>query len=313
MVAKEVEKRPDLGLRLVGFVDDDPGKVGEVVHGMKVLGATEQLAQIAERKGAKQAVITIANPSGKDIRRITGLCEEAQLPVRIIPSLFEILEGRVSLTRVRDVSIEDLLRRPVVDLETERLDRLLRGKRVLVTGAGGSIGSEISRQVFRWNPDVLVLLERSEPQLFSIHSELVKEESSVELVPCLTDMSDPEGLESVLLTYEPQVIFHAAAHKHVPMLEWNAVEAVKNNVIGTQRLMDAADRHGVGTFVMLSTDKAVNPTSIMGATKRTAEMLLQAKAQDSRRSTSRFVSAMCWARRDRWSPSSRSRSRPADP
>ena len=282
LVAKEVEKRPDLGFRLVGFVDDDPTKMGEVVHGVRVLGATAHLGQISERVGAKQAIITIANPSGQDIRRIVGLCESAHLPVRIIPRLVEILDGRVNLTRVRKVSIEDLLRRPVVDLETKRLGRFLRGKRVLVTGAGGSIGSEISRQVARGGPDVLVLLERSEPQLFSIHSELVRDDLAVKLVPCLTDICDREGLETVFSKYRPEVVFHAAAHKHVPMLEWNAVEAVKNNVMGTHCVMDAAERHGIETFVMLSTDKAVNPTSIMGATKRTVEMLLQAKDQHAR-------------------------------
>ncbi len=223
----------------------------------------------------------------REIRRITSLCEEAQLPVRIIPSLFDILDKRVNLSGFREISIEDLLRRPVVDLETERLERFLRGKRVLVTGAGGSIGTEISRQVARWEPELLVLLERSEPQLFSIHSELVKQNLPVELIPCLTDICDYEGLDAVFSKYKPEVVFHAAAHKHVPMLEWNPVEAVKNNVIGTRTLVDIAGFHGVETFVMLSTDKAVNPTSIMGATKRTAEMLLKAKAS---RSQTKYVS-----------------------
>lgn len=287
MVAKEVEKRPDLGMRLVGFVDDNPTKHGNVLHGLKVLGGTSEIGPVAQRTGAQEAIITIANAAGEDVRRIRGFCDEAQVPVRIIPSLFEILEGKLNLGRVREVSIEDLLRRPVVELETERLERFLKGRRVLVTGAGGSIGSEISRQVARFGPEVLVLLERSEPALFAIHSELREEARGVELVPCLTDLCDEDGVEVALTTYGPHVIFHAAAYKHVPMLEWNGVEAVKNNVMGTRTVVDAADRHGVEAFVMLSTDKAVNPTSIMGATKRTAEMLLQAK---DRRSPTKYVS-----------------------
>ena len=286
-VAKDVEKHPDLGLRLVGFVDDDAMKVGNVVHGLTVLGTTIELEKIARKKGAKQAIITIATLSGEDVRRIQRLCDDARLEVKIIPSLSEILDGRVSVGGVRDVSIEDLLRRPVADLETQRLTRFLEGKRVLVTGAGGSIGSEISRQVTRLAPEVLVLLERSEPQLFRIHLELVKVGGDGHLVPCLTDLCDEEGVEAILATFKPHVVFHAAAHKHVPMLEWNAAEAVRNNVVGTQHVVDGANRHGVETFVMLSTDKAVNPTSIMGATKRTAEMILQGKSQQS---STKFVS-----------------------
>ena len=286
-VAKDVEQHPNLGLRLVGFVDDDATKVGNVVHGLTVLGTTTELEKIARKKGAKQAIITIATLSGEDVRRIQRLCGDAGLEVKIIPSLSEILDGRVSVGGVRDVSIEDLLRRPVADLETDRLTRFLEGRRVLVTGAGGSIGSEISRQVARLAPEVLVLLERSEPQLFRIHSELLKSGRDDHLVPCLTDLCDEEGVEAILATFKPHVVFHAAAHKHVPMLEWNAAEAVRNNVVGTQHVVDGANRHGVETFVMLSTDKAVNPTSIMGATKRTAEMILQGKSQQS---STKFVS-----------------------
>jgi len=285
-VAKEVKKRPDLGIRIVGFVDDNPEKIGRDVHGFNVLGSTETLEAIARRTGAQEAIITLGNPTGDDVRRIRRLCGEGGLKVRIIPSWAEILDGRARLT-VRDVSIDDLLRRPEVELGGERLALFLKGRSVLVTGAGGSIGSEICRQLARLSPRRLILLERSEPQLFAIHSELTRDASDLELVASLTDLCDKDDVDSVLERYAPDVVFHAAAYKHVPLLEWNCRRAIKNNILATYRLVEAAERHQVETFVMLSTDKAVNPTSIMGATKRVTEMIVQAK---DHRSLTKFVS-----------------------
>jgi FlaA1/EpsC-like NDP-sugar epimerase len=276
MVAREIEERPDLGIAPVGFVDDDRLKVGTMIHGLSVLGTTADLARIRRKTSARQALIAIASARGADIRRIVGACEQAELPAKIIPGMYEILDGRVNLSRIRDVSIEDLLGRDPVSLDTELLVQFIRDKRVLVTGAGGSIGSELCRQIARLRPACLVLVERAEFHLFTIHHEMTGEFPNLDVRPRLCDVCDTKRLDAVFDLDAPHVVFHAAAHKHVPMMEWNPGEAIKNNVFGTMKVADAADRHGAEAFVLISTDKAVNPTSVMGATKRVAEMYLQA-------------------------------------
>jgi FlaA1/EpsC-like NDP-sugar epimerase len=281
-VAQEIARRPDIGMRAVGFVDDDQMKVGTVIHGLTVLGTTSRLAPIARRRGATQALITIASGRGKDIRRITELCSEAGLAVKIIPAVHEILDGSVNLSMIREVSIEDLLGREPVKLEEELVARLIADKRVLVTGAGGSIGSELCRQIARLNPRALTLGERAEYQLFTIHEELRTRYPQLHLVPRMCDVCDSKRLDAVFAADQPQIVFHAAAHKHVPMMELNPGEALKNNVFGTKKVADAADRHGTGVFVLISTDKAVNSSSIMGATKRVAEMYTQALSSRSK-------------------------------
>jgi FlaA1/EpsC-like NDP-sugar epimerase len=281
-VAREIGKHPELGIRPVGFLDDDPAKIGTEIQGISVLGPTANVAESARRTGAAQALITIAHASGKDIRRIRQLCADAGLAVKIVPAMFDILDGTVSLSRIRDVSIDDLLGREPVRLETDLIERFIRGKRVLVTGAGGSIGSELCRQVARFSPEALILVERAEYHLFLIHQELSSTFPDLVTVPCIADICDAKRIEAVFDDQEPHVVFHAAAHKHVPMMEWNSGEAVKNNVFGTKEVADAADRHAVEAFVLISTDKAVNPSSVMGATKRVAEMYVQALSQRSR-------------------------------
>jgi FlaA1/EpsC-like NDP-sugar epimerase len=206
--------------------------------------------------------------------------------VKIVPAMYDILDGKVKLSRIRDVSIDDLLGRETVKLETDLIERFIRGKRVLVTGAGGSIGSELCRQVARFSPEILILVERAEYHLFSIHGELLASDPELRTVPCLVDICEHDRLEALFQEHRPEVVFHAAAHKHVPMMEWNAGEAVRNNVFGTKEVADAADRHGAEAFVLISTDKAVNPSSVMGATKRVAEMYVQAL---SRRSETKYV------------------------
>jgi len=282
LIAKEIGAHKDLPLRVVGFLDDDPSKLGTIVHGVRVLGTTEELAEITRVTGARQAVITVANASPADIRRLLRLCERADIPVKIMPGLYEILDGKVNLTRIRDVSIEDLLGRDAVSLDLDLIRKFIRGKRVMVTGAGGSIGSELCRQVAKFAPRTLALVEQSEFNLFTIHQELSSKFPEVNLRPLICDVCDSERVDHVFADELPEVVFHAAAHKHVPMMEWNPGEAVKNNVFGTKKVADAADRFGCGTFVLISTDKAVNPTSVMGTTKRAAEMYIQALAQTSR-------------------------------
>ncbi len=286
LVAKEIATRPDLGLRAVGFVDDDPLKVGSVVHGVRVMGTTSELGVLSRSYGVSHALICIANASGREIRRITMLCHEAGLDTKIIPGLYEIMGGRVNLSRIRKVAIDDLLGREAVTLDEEAISAVVRGRNVLITGAGGSIGSELCRQVCRYGPTALIMVEQAENNLFHIHRELNESHAQVPRIPYVADICDIKRMEKIFDRQRPAVVFHAAAHKHVPMMEWNPGEAVKNNVLGTQVVADLAHARGVREFVMVSTDKAVNPTSVMGATKRVAEIYVQALSQ---RSPTRFV------------------------
>jgi FlaA1/EpsC-like NDP-sugar epimerase len=286
LVAKEMASRPDLGLVPVGFLDDDPVKVGTVMNGIPVLGATTDLARLCANHGAQQALITIATAPGGSIRRITKLCEEAALPVKIIPGLFEIVGGTINLSRIREVAIEDLLGRAPVQLDEDAILRVVKGRTVLVTGAGGSIGSELCRQIGRFAPASLMLVEHSENSLFFIERELRALFPTLDVSAHLADVREKARVDAILRKRKPDVIFHAAAHKHVPMMEANPTEAIKNNVLGTKVVAELADAHGVSEFVMISTDKAVNPTSVMGASKRAAEIVVQALSQ---RSTTRFV------------------------
>ena len=286
MVAREIATRPDLGLKPVGFLDDDPRKQGVLIHGLGVLGRTEDLPRLKDQLRLEQAIITIANAPGEEIRRIARTCETAGLAPKIVPGLYELVGGRIELSRIRRVEIEDLLRRDPVRLDEASIREAVAGRAVLVTGAGGSIGSELCRQIARFDPDRLILFERAENALYEIHRELGGAHPGLPLVPVLGDVGDRSRLDGVLRAHRPAVVFHAAAHKHVPMVEWNPGEALKNNVLGTKTLAEAASEHGVGTFVLISTDKAVNPTSVMGATKRAAELVIQALAATSR---TRFV------------------------
>lgn len=281
LIAQEIARRPDLGILPVAFVDDDPVKQGAVIHGIKVMGTTERLRRLAQRYQAKQALITISNAPGSAIRRITDSCKNAGLAVKIVPGAYEIVGGRVNLSRIREVAIEDLLRREQVKLNTEAVADIVRGQPVMVTGAGGSIGSELCRQVAAYRPSRLVLVERAENNLFEIHSELYNRFSELEIIPCVADITDVPRVTQVFREHRPMIVFHSAAHKHVPMMEWNPAEAVKNNIVGTQVVADLADSLAVERFVMISTDKAVNPTSVMGATKRAAELYIQALSESS--------------------------------
>lgn len=286
MVAKEIAGRPELGIEIVGFIDDDGSKMGSVVHGVPVLGRIADVARIARHHSVKQAIITISNAPGSTVRAISEACQAAGLQVKVLPGLYQLVGGEVNLTRLRDVAIEDLLRRDAVVMDDDAISQDLRARVVLVTGAGGSIGSEICRQVCRYAPKRLVLVERTENALFEIHRELSDSFPNLEIAPCIADITDQMRMHAVFGQHTPEVVFHAAAHKHVPMMEWNPGEAVKNNLFGTQKLADIAHCHKVRAFVMISTDKAVNPTSVMGVTKRAAEIYVQALALES---TTRFV------------------------
>jgi FlaA1/EpsC-like NDP-sugar epimerase len=286
VIAREIASRPDLALNPVGFLDDDQLKVGTRIGGLPVLGQIDQVAEIAARRRVTRVLITIANAPGAQIRAITMRCRDAGLEAKIIPGIYEIVGDRVNLSRIREVAIEDLLGRAQVQLDEDQLNASIRGATVMVTGAGGSIGSELCRQVCRYAPARLVLVERFENALFEIHRELVGQYPELTIDPQIGDVTDARRMAQVFAAARPSIVFHAAAHKHVPMMEANPGEAVKNNVGGTRLIADLADRAGVERFVLVSTDKAVNPTSVMGATKRVAEIYTQALAQ---RSKTRFV------------------------
>ena len=286
LVAREIVRRPDLGLQPVGFLDDDPLKIGTSIGGLPVLGSTKDVAAVAERKHVQRVLITIANVAGDQIRRITELCRDARLDTKIIPGVYEIVGDKLNLSRIREVAIEDLLGREPVNLDEEVVSASIRGRVVFVTGAGGSIGSELCRQVCRFGPARLVLVERFENALFEIHRELVSAFPGVLIEPAVADVCDEVRMSQLFELIKPELVFHAAAHKHVPMMEWNPGEAVKNNVGGTRTLANLSVRYGVHRFVLVSTDKAVNPTSVMGATKRVSEIYLQAL---SRTAPTRFV------------------------
>lgn len=286
MIAKELRVRPELGIRPLGFLDDDVLKHGTILHGIRVLGSIADVQRIAATYSAQQAIIAISNAPGETVRAISVACAAAGLEVKIVPGLYKLVGGQLNLTRMRNVAIEDLLRRAPVTLDDAAIGADLRDRVVLVTGAGGSIGSELCRQVSSFGPKELVLVERNENALFEIHRELTASHPELTFRPCVADIGDEARLREVFSARRPEVVLHAAAHKHVPMMEWNPGEAIKNNVLGTRRLADVAHAFDCRSFVMISTDKAVNPTSVMGATKRAAEIYVQALAA---RSKTRFV------------------------
>jgi FlaA1/EpsC-like NDP-sugar epimerase len=270
----------------VGFVDDDLLKQRAHIHGISVLGTIDHVATIAKAHDVDEIVIAIPTADGPAMRRILDLCKDAGAVVRTLPGLDALVDGTVAVNQIRSVDIEDLLGRDPVQLDLEVIQRTLAGKTILVSGAGGSIGSEICRQVCRMGATKLLLVERAENNLFNIHRELVARFPAVDLYPLLADVADQPRIEDVFKAHHPEVVFHAAAHKHVPMMECNPGEAVKNNVFGTKILADVSARFEVERFVMISTDKAVRPSSVMGASKRAAEIYIQTL---SRRCDTRFV------------------------
>lgn len=286
MVAREIRARPDLGIKPVAFIDDAPGLRKTLVEGIEVKGALNDLERIAESTQATQALVTIADLEKSVIRRIVETCQQADLAVKVLPNLGQILRGGIQSLDIKDVSIEDLLGRDTVSLDQELIQDFVANRCVIVSGAGGSIGSEICRQVAQFGPRQLLLLERSEFALFQIEQELSRRFPHLELHALICDICDTARVEQIFGTRRPEVVFHAAAHKHVPLMENNPGEAIKNNVLGTVQFGQLAKANGVGKFVLISTDKAINPTSIMGASKRIAEMLLLGLAQDSE---TRFV------------------------
>jgi len=270
----------------VGFVDDNPRRLGSDVQGMPVIGTTDQIPELVRDEAVDLILLAVPSATSQQMRRIVALCEEARAPFRTVPQLESLMSGRVSIQALRDVAIEDLLGRELVQLDREGIATGLAGKAVLVTGAGGSIGSELCRQIAQIGPERLVLLENCEHNLYQIDSELRRSFPSLALHLCLGDVTDPLAVESAFRHAEPNIVFHAAAYKHVPLLEGQARQAVRNNVLGTMRVAQAAAARGVDRFVLISTDKAVSPSNVMGATKRVAELYCQCLTSESR---TRFI------------------------
>ena len=350
-VAKELLSRPRLAMEPVGFIDDDPAKRGLLIHGVKVVGGRSELAEAAGRLGAELVIVAMPTAPGRVIREILRGCEEIGVRVMTVPGMAELISGEVSVSQVRPVQLEDLLRREPASLDLESISGFLEGATVMVTGAGGSIGSELCRQIVRFRPERLLLLGRGENSIYQIHQELLERtglrseewdrgtgdgdsapsgqrsapgvemargpmgrlreagayppplaarptqgggargpaprhriSGTTQLVPIIADIRDLPRLKALVREHRPTVIFHAAAHKHVPLMEANPSEAVATNILGTRNLLEAAVEAGVEGFVLVSTDKAVNPTNVMGATKRVAELLLkEAAARTGRR------------------------------
>jgi len=283
-LAKEMTLRRDLRMRPIAFFDDDPAKWNTQIHGVPVLGQPELLAEGKIR--ADEAIIAMPSASGRRVREVVQVFNEARIRVEIVPSMEQMVNGVVKVSQIRPVEIEDLLGRDPVCLETERISELIRDKVVMVTGAGGSIGSELCRQIAGYHPLRLVLVERCEVQIFPIEQELLALGCGAQVIPLVADILDDERMAAVFQRFRPQVVFHAAAHKHVPMMEHQPYEAFRNNTIGTKRLAKLSVAFGVERFVMISTDKAINPTNVMGATKRLGELYIQALQQEIRRKES---------------------------
>lgn len=275
LAARELRQRAVPDIVPVCFFDDDPRKQGQVISGLPVVGSISEIVEQAQKDLFSEVLITIDSRHKKELARIARICEDANLTTRVIPPLKDLLSGNVSISNIRPVSIEDLLGREEVKLDKNAISEYLRGKRVLVTGAGGSIGSELVRQIILFQPAKLVMLDQSEFALFEIDREMRQYATLAPCTPVLADICDQPRLQRVFDQHQPQVVFHAAAYKHVPLVESNSVEALDNNVLGTRALAESAGQGGVEVFVNISTDKAVNPTSVMGASKRLAEILVQ--------------------------------------
>ncbi|WP_297375996.1 nucleoside-diphosphate sugar epimerase/dehydratase [Acidiferrobacter sp.] len=275
MLVRDLLRDSGVGFRPVAFVDDNPRRIGQEIHGVPVVADCGQLPQVAARLEVDIVFIAVTEAKASHMRRLVELCERSGRPFRILPGLQSLVDGQVTVRELREVRIEDLLGREPVLLYQDEIACGIGGKAVLVSGAGGSIGSELCRQIARLGPRRLILLEHSEFNLYNIELELRRDYPHLALLPVLGDVRDAVLVDRVLGRERPDIIFHAAAYKHVPMLEGQGRAAVLNNVFGTETLAAAADRHGCGVFLLISTDKAVNPSNIMGATKRAAEILCQ--------------------------------------
>jgi FlaA1/EpsC-like NDP-sugar epimerase len=281
MIVREMKVQP-YGYRPIGFVDDDSRKTGERIHGLPVLGTRLELAAIIERQRPDEVLIAIPGADPSVIRGVVKALEPFRLPIKTLPNLRDLLDGTVTVTQIRNLAVEDLLARAPVGLDDTQVRHLVKGRRVLVTGAAGSIGSELCRQIGGFEPESLLMLDRSENGLYAIADELDELVARGTARAIVGDVTDVALVNGLLAAHRPHLIFHAAAHKHVPLMEQHPCEAVKNNITGTRVMVEAAEKHGASRFILISSDKAVNPTSVMGATKRIGEMIIQSASSRGR-------------------------------
>jgi FlaA1/EpsC-like NDP-sugar epimerase len=274
-ILREIKTHKNLNYDVVGFLDDDPKKIGKTIHGIKILGPISSLHKVVRGNGVQEILVAIPSAPPSLLKNILSMASKLKLPVKTLPGIWELIDGKVTISKIRDVKIEDLLERDVIDLDSEKIGEYLRGKKVLVTGAGGSIGAEICRQVARYGPQKLILLGRGENSIFNIELELKNTYPNLNICSYIADIKDRDRIFYIFSMEKPEIVFHSAAHKHVPLMEENPDEAVFNNVFGTINVMDASKEYGVKKFIFISTDKAVYPANIMGATKRVGEMLVR--------------------------------------
>ncbi len=274
LVVRELQKSSQINLTAAGFLDDNPTKQRQQIYGVPVVGTVTDLAHVLDNQHIDEVIIAIPSAPGRIIRMVSDICRLKGIPFRTMPGIYELLGGKVSVSRLRDVDITDLLRREPARIRDEEIGETLNGRVVMVTGAGGSIGRELCRQIARWGPAELLMLGHGENSIFEALLDLQESFPGLPIQPLICDVRDRERLGNLMTKYQPQVVFHAAAHKHVPMMEKNVEEAVSNNILGTQNLVDLAVAHGVERLVMISTDKAIRPVNVMGGTKRIGEMIV---------------------------------------
>ena len=274
LVVRELQRSSQLNLTPVAFLDDDPAKQRQEIYGVPVIGRIRDLDEALDSHPVEEVIIAIPSAPGRVVRRVSDVCRLKGVPSRTMPGIFELIGGKISVSRLREVDITDLLRREPTTINDEAIGGALAGRRVLVTGAGGSIGRELSRQIARWKPAELVILGHGENSIFETLLEVKENHPELELVPVIADVKDKDRLCAVFREHQVQVVFHAAAHKHVPLMQANVEEAIQNNVIGTHNVVEAAAETGVERLVLVSTDKAVRPANVYGATKRLAEMIV---------------------------------------
>ncbi len=282
MIVRDMKTNPFYAYDPIGFIDDDPAKTGQQIHGIKVLGTRDVLPRILDEQKPDAVLMAIPCSESAVVRKVVKVLEPYKVPIKTLPNLRDILGGQVEASQIRNLAIEDLLERAPVGLDLAPIRKLIEGKRVLVTGAGGSIGSELCRQIVSLQPAALILYERYENGLYAIAGELAGRQFCCPIHACIGDVTDVTRVHAVMAEQRPEIIFHAAAHKHVPLMELNPCEAVKNNIIGTRIMADAARRYEAERFILISTDKAVNPSSVMGASKRVAEFVVQGMKRSSK-------------------------------
>ncbi len=276
-ICREILNNYKMRHNIVGFIDDDPEKTGKKIHGIPVLGSIGEIKIFLQKTKADEVLIAIPSATSKEIRKIVDICKDCGTTFKIIPGYGELIDGKVTVNSIREVAYHDLLGREIIKLDAEKIGGYLKGKRVLVTGAGGSIGSELCRQICRFKPESIILYERAESPLYEIELDIRHGFPDVNGISLLADVRDTIQLDKTFTTHKPNVVFHAAAYKHVPMLELQPWKAIENNICGTSNIVEISKKHEVERFVFVSTDKAVRPTNVMGASKRVAEMLVQSQ------------------------------------